>query len=57
MAGLKRLIGRLLGDRSAGAVIEYCLIAGLIVLGLVGVVTQIGQTTNANYVAVETAFE
>ena len=43
---------RLKGDRSGATVIEYCLIAGLIALVLVGGMMSIGTSTNGSFNAV-----
>jgi pilus assembly protein Flp/PilA len=42
----------LLQNRSGATVVEYCLIAGLIALAVVGAVTSIGTTTNGSFVEV-----
>lgn len=39
-------------NRSGATVVEYCLIAGLIALAIVGGVSSLGATTNASFVQV-----
>jgi Flp pilus assembly pilin Flp len=43
-------------DRSGATVIEYCLIAGIISIAIVGWATMIGQTTNNSFNAVQVGF-
>jgi Flp pilus assembly pilin Flp len=57
MKTLFRPFSRLGRDRKGATVIEYCIIAGMIALGIIGVVTQIGETTNSSYVAVSDGFD
>ncbi len=47
---------RCLKDRSGATVIEYCLIAGIVSLAIVGWATQIGNTTNGSFNAVQAGF-
>ena len=55
---MKRLthLLRLLKDRSGGTVIEYCMIAGIISIAIVGGATGIGQNANSQFVAVQAGF-
>ncbi len=39
----------LLADRRAATAIEYCLLAGMIALVIVGAVSQLGQSTNNSF--------
>ncbi|MFZ4686819.1 MAG: Flp family type IVb pilin [Hyphomonadaceae bacterium] len=47
---------RMLKNRSGATVIEYCLIAGIIAIALVGWVTTIGNSTNNALNAVQAGF-
>jgi pilus assembly protein Flp/PilA len=55
MKNLKTLL-RLLKDRSGATVIEYCVIAGIISIAIVGGATAIGSSTNASFNAVQAGF-
>lgn len=44
-------------DRKGATAIEYAMIAGVIALGIIGAVTQIGQKSNANFERVHEGFE
>jgi pilus assembly protein Flp/PilA len=46
-----------LKDRSGATVIEYCLIAGIITLAIVGGASAIGASANASFNAAEAGFE
>ena len=48
---------RVFTDRSGATVIEYCLIAGIISIAIVGWATQIGASTNASFNAVQAGFD
>lgn len=48
---------RMLKDRSGATVIEYCLIAGLICIAVVGGATSVGASTNSSFNAVQAGFE
>lgn len=45
-----------LGDRRGATVIEYCLIAGLIAIGLVGALTTVGDSANGMYMRANEGF-
>jgi pilus assembly protein Flp/PilA len=45
---------RLAQDRSGATVIEYCLIAGIIALAIIGGATVLGGETNDTFNAVKT---
>jgi pilus assembly protein Flp/PilA len=47
---------RMLKDRSGATVIEYCIIAGIISIAIVGGATAIGSSTNASFNAVQAGF-
>jgi Flp pilus assembly pilin Flp len=47
---------RMLKNRSGATVIEYCLIAGIIAIALVGWATTIGNSTNNALNAVQAGF-
>lgn len=48
---------RLLKDRSGATVVEYCLIAGVISLAVVGGASAIGSNTNNSFTAVQAGFD
>lgn len=47
---------RMLKNRSGATVIEYCLIAGIISIAIVGWATMIGNSTNSSFNAVQAGF-
>jgi pilus assembly protein Flp/PilA len=47
---------RMLKNRSGATVIEYCLIAGIISIAIVGWATMIGGSTNNSFNAVQAGF-
>ncbi|RYD98017.1 MAG: Flp family type IVb pilin [Sphingomonadales bacterium] len=53
MTNLKKLL-RLLKDRSGATVIEYCLIAGIIGIAIVGGATVMGDKTNGTFTTLNT---
>lgn len=55
MKTLKHVL-RLLKDRSGATVVEYCLIAGIISLAVVGGASAIGSNTNNSFTAVQAGF-
>lgn len=55
MKNFKTLL-RMLKDRSGATVIEYCIIAGIISLAIVGGATAIGGSTNNSFNAVQAGF-
>jgi pilus assembly protein Flp/PilA len=55
MKNVKTLL-RLIKDRSGATVIEYCVIAGIISIAIVGGATAIGSSTNASFNAVQAGF-
>ena len=55
MNKLKTLL-RVLKDRSGATVIEYCLIAGIISVAIVGGATAMGNSTNESFNAVHAGF-
>ncbi|OYX48202.1 MAG: fimbrial protein [Alphaproteobacteria bacterium 32-64-14] len=44
-------------DRSGATVIEYCLIAGVISIAIVGGASAIGTNTNSSFNAVQAGFD
>jgi Flp pilus assembly pilin Flp len=42
--------------RSGATAIEYAILAGCIALAIIGAVSQLGQATNDNFVAVQAGF-
>lgn len=47
---------RMLKDRSGATVIEYCIIAGIISIAIVGGASAIGTNTNNSFNAVQAGF-
>lgn len=52
-----RHVLRMLKDRSGATVIEYCLIAGIISIAIVGGASAIGSSTNNSFNAVQAGFD
>lgn len=48
---------RMLKDRSGATVIEYCIIAGIISIAIVGGASAIGTNTNNSFTAVQAGFD
>lgn len=48
---------RMLKDRSGATVIEYCIIAGIISIAIVGGASAIGTSTNTSFTAVQAGFD
>lgn len=57
MKHIKAFSRRLWGDCSGGTVIEYALIAGLIVIGLIVAVTSIGTSTSDAFTGLDTKWD
>ena len=55
MKAVKNVL-RVLKDRSGATVIEYCLIAGIISIAIVGGASAIGTNTNNSFTAVQAGF-
>jgi Flp pilus assembly pilin Flp len=51
-ARAKRLVGRLLADEGGAAVLEYVLIAGLIIVGTIAVIAAFGVKVMARWTSV-----
>ena len=49
MKGIKNLIGKLVRDEQGGEVLEYALIAGLIVVAAIAVITSVGNKVLARW--------
>jgi Flp pilus assembly pilin Flp len=49
MYAMKNLLGRLVRDEQGGEVLEYALIAGLIVVAAIAVITTVGQKVLARW--------
>ncbi len=56
MKSLNRL-KKFFKDRSGATVIEYCLIAGVISVAIVGGASAIGTSTNTSFSAVQAGFD
>jgi pilus assembly protein Flp/PilA len=48
---------RMLKDRSGATVVEYCIIAGIISVAIVGGASAIGGNTNNSFNAVQAGFD
>ena len=47
----------MLKDRSGATVVEYCIIAGIISVAIVGGASAIGANTNDSFTAVQAGFQ
>ncbi len=56
MKNLQKLL-LVLKNRSGATVIEYCLIAGIVSLAIVGGASAIGTNTNTSFTAVQAGFD
>ena len=52
LARAKRLLGRLMADEGGAAVLEYALIAGLIIVGTIAVIAAFGAKVMARWTSV-----
>jgi pilus assembly protein Flp/PilA len=52
MKKMKLLVQRLVSDEAGGEVLEYALIAGLIIVGAIAVITAVGTKVLAKWTAV-----
>jgi pilus assembly protein Flp/PilA len=55
MANGKKLIGALLRDEQGGEVLEYALIAGLIIVGAIALITSVGTKVVARWTSLDTS--
>ena len=55
-ATMKNLLGRLVRDERGGEVLEYALIAGLIVVAAIAVIGAVGTKVLARWNSVNTGF-
>jgi pilus assembly protein Flp/PilA len=46
---MKKLTARFIKDQSGATAVEYCLIAGLIALVIIGSVTRVGTNLSSRY--------
>jgi pilus assembly protein Flp/PilA len=53
---LQKLRRKAVGDKSGATVIEYCLIAGIIGLAIIGGATAAGNATNGAFTRVNAGF-
>lgn len=51
---MKNLLNKLVKDERGGEVLEYALIAGLIVVAAIAVISQVGDAVIAKWQSVET---
>ncbi len=54
---MKNLLKKLVRDEQGGEVLEYALIAGLIVVAAIAVITTVGEKVLAKWEAVDTGLE
>jgi Flp pilus assembly pilin Flp len=54
---MKNLLKKLIKDEQGGEVLEYALIAGLIVVAAIAVITTVGEKVVARWEDVETGLE
>ena len=54
MTAIKNLVAKLVRDEQGGEVLEYALIAGLIVVAAIAVITTVGDKVLAKWNAVDT---
>ena len=57
MNKVKMLAKRLVSDEAGGEVLEYALIAGLIIVGAISVITAVGTKVVAKWTAVSTGLD
>jgi len=57
MNKVKMLAKRLVSDEAGGEVLEYALIAGLIIVGAIAVITAVGTKVVAKWTAVSTGLD
>ena len=55
MASLKQLAVRLVADEAGGEVLEYALIAGLIVVAAIAVITSVGGKVLARWTSLNSS--
>ncbi|MEQ8557914.1 MAG: Flp family type IVb pilin [Henriciella sp.] len=53
---IKRLCKNFIASQAGATAVEYALLIGLLVLAIVGGVTQVGATTNTNFEAAANAY-
>jgi len=53
--GIKRLLGRLIADEQGAEILEYVLIAGLIIVGTIAVVASFGTKVMARWTSVNSS--
>ena len=49
MKSMKNLLGKLVKDESGGEVLEYALIAGLIIVGAIAIISSVGTKVLARW--------
>jgi len=55
MKAMKNLIGKLVRDEQGGEVLEYALIAGLIVVAAIAVITAVGTKVVARWTSLNSS--
>lgn len=56
MSNHRNLLTRFLADESGATAIEYALILGMMVIGIVAAVSSVGTATNSAFVAANDGF-
>ena len=49
MQGIKKMFGKIVSDEQGGEVLEYALIAGLIIVAAIAVITSVGGKVLARW--------
>ena len=52
---MKKLLAKLVKDETGGEVLEYALIAGLIIVGAIALITSVGSKVVANWSSVNSS--
>jgi Flp pilus assembly pilin Flp len=55
MKAIRNLMGRLIKDEQGGEVLEYALIAGLIVVAAIAVITSVGNKVLARWTSLNSS--
>ena len=55
MANVKRVVNALLTDEQGGEVLEYALIAGLIIVGAIALITSVGTKVLARWTSLDSS--
>ena len=52
---MSKVLSRLLSDENGGEVLEYALIAGLIIVGAIALITSVGTKVVARWTSLDTS--